>query len=252
MKINSLRFPNSAGLMLSARLDTPADGAYHTMALFAHCFTCSKNVNSVAHVSRFLTQEGFAVFRFDFTGLGDSQGDFGDTNFATNVDDLCCAAKFLAQNYQAPKLLIGHSLGGTAVIQAALRISAAKALVTIGSPADPKHVLTHIDTAVPDIQSKGEAIVDLADRSFRIKKQYIDNLEQTDIKPALKTINKAILILHSPLDDTVGIEHAGVLFQAARHPKSFISLDRADHLLSKKSDAKYVAGVIAVWVRHYL
>ena len=252
MKIISLRFENTKGLMLSARLDLPVDGAYHTMALFAHCFTCSKNINPVAHVSRYLTQKGFAVFRFDFTGLGDSQGDFADTNFATNVEDLNCAAEFLAQNYQAPKLLIGHSLGGTAVIQAASRISAAKALVTIGSPADPKHVLTHIYAAVPDIQSKQEAIVDLAGRSFRIKKQFIDNLEQADIKPALKTINRAVLILHSPLDDTVGIEHAGALFQTARHPKSFISLDRADHLLSKKSDAKYVAGVIAVWVRHYL
>jgi putative redox protein len=252
MKFKTLHFSNVAGLLLSARLDVPLDGKYHAMALFAHCFTCTKNVNFAVHVSKFLTLKGFAVFRFDFTGLGESQGDFAETNFATNVDDLILAARFLMKNYQAPKLLIGHSLGGTAVIQAASKIPAAKALVTIGSPADPKHVLTHLHDAVSTIQSEGEAVVGLAGRSFRIKRQFIDNLKQTDLTPLLKDLNKAILILHSPLDNIVGIEHAGTLFQAARHPKSFISLYGADHLLSKRDDAEYTANVIAAWAQRYL
>jgi putative redox protein len=252
MKFKSLHFSNVAGLLLSARLDIPFNGKYHTMALFAHCFTCTKNIHFAAHVSKILVQKGFAVFRFDFTGLGESEGDFAETNFATNVDDLILAAQFLMKNYQGPKLLIGHSLGGTAVIRAASKIPTAKALVTIGSPADPKHVLTHLQGAVAAIQSKGEAVVDLAGRPFRIKKQFIDNLEQTDLIPLLKDLNKAILILHSPLDDIVGIEHAAKLFQGARHPKSFISLHRSDHLLSEKDDAEYVANVITAWIQRYL
>ena len=252
MKIKMMNFPNAAGVALSARMDFPAQGDYHAVALFAHCFTCTKNINSAAYISSYLTRQGFAVFRFDFTGLGGSQGDFAETNFATNVEDLVSAAEFLGENYQAPQLLIGHSLGGTAVIQAAGRIASSKALVTIGSPADPRHVLTHLKDAVDKIEESGEAVVNLAGRPFRIKKQFITDLEQTDLGSVLKHLNKAILILHSPTDNTVGIEHAGALFQTARHPKSFISLDRTDHLLSRKIDAEYAAGIIAAWVRRYL
>lgn len=252
MKFKPLRFSNPDGLALSGRLDLPPEGDYHTVILFAHCFTCGKNVHAAAHISRFLAAKGFAMFRFDFTGLGESQGDFAETNFATNVADLAAAALFLEQNHQAPKVLIGHSLGGAAVIQAAGRIPSAAALVTIGAPADPGHVLTHLDDAKEIIASNGEAVVNLAGRPFRIKKQFLDDLEQSSLAPALKKLNKAILIMHSPIDNTVGIEQAGTLFQMARHPKSFVSLDRADHLLTSKADAEYAAGVIAAWVRRYL
>jgi alpha-beta hydrolase superfamily lysophospholipase len=234
------------------RLDLPPEGDYHTVVLFAHCFTCGKNVHAAAHISRFLAQKGFALFRFDFTGLGESQGDFAETSFATNVADLVAAAQFLERNHQAPRVLIGHSLGGAAVIQAADRIPSAAALVTIGAPADPRHVLTHLDAAKETIMTQGEAVVNLAGRPFRLKKRFIDDLERSDPKAALKKLNRAILILHSPIDNTVGIEQAGALFQMARHPKSFVSLDRADHLLTAKPDAEYAAGVIAAWVQRYL
>lgn len=247
-----MRFLSAAGLQLSGRLDYPAGEKYHSMVLFAHCFTCTKNVNSAAHISKFLTGRGFAVFRFDFTGLGASQGDFSDTNFATNVEDIVYASKFLSDNYQAPKVLIGHSLGGTAVLQAAAKIRSAKAVVTIGSPADPRHVLTHLSGATSVIRSEGEAVVNLAGRPFLIKKQFLEDLETRDLGPVLKKMTQAILIMHSPIDDTVGIEHAGALFKTARHPKSFISLDHADHLLSQKSDAQYAASIIAAWVQRYL
>jgi len=252
MNFKSIKFSNAAGQALSARMDFPDDGKYHSVIIFAHCFTCSKNVNSAAYLSRFLIQKGFAVFRFDFTGLGESQGDFAETNFATNVEDLLAASQYVAKNYDPPKIMIGHSLGGAAVIKAAARVDSVKALVTIGAPSDPRHVFNHLRQAFPMIQSKGEAMVDLAGRSFRIKKQFIEDLEKSDLKSALENLKKAILILHSPMDNTVGIEHAGALFQTARHPKSFVSLDQADHLLSRKDDAEYAAGIIAAWVQKYL
>lgn len=252
MNFKSIRFLNAAGLELSARFDYPEEGDYHSVVLFAHCFTCTKNINSAAYVSRFLARKGFAVFRFDFTGLGASQGDFSDTNFATNVTDIISASEFLGDHYQTPKMFIGHSLGGAAVIQAAAHIKSLKAVVTIGSPADPRHVLTHLNEATPLIRSKGEAVVNLSGRPFLIKKQFIDNLEKSDLGPVLKNLSKAILIMHSPTDDIVGIEHAGALFKTARHPKSFISLDGTDHLLSRKADAEYAASIITAWAQRYL
>jgi alpha-beta hydrolase superfamily lysophospholipase len=252
MKFKQVRFYNAAGLQLSGRIDLPLEENFHTLVVFAHCFTCGKNANSAAYISRFMTQKGFGIFRFDFTGLGESQGDFSDTNFATNVQDLIYAAKFLTENYQSPKVLIGHSLGGSAVIQAATQLDSVKAVVTIGSPADPKHVLTHLSTSAPVIETKGEAMVDLGGRPFKIKRQFIEDLKQNRMDNALRNLNKALLVMHSPLDNIVGIDHAAMLFQKARHPKSFISLDGADHLLVRKTDAEYAAAVITAWLARYL
>ncbi len=252
MNFKRLTFINDVGLSLSGRMDLPSGDVYHNVILFAHCFTCGKNVNSAAYISRFLTARGFGVFRFDFTGLGESQGDFSETNFDTNVRDLISAANFLKQNFKGPGVMIGHSLGGTAAIQAAVHLPAVKAVITIGSPADPQHLLTHIKEATCEIESKGEAVVDLAGRRFKLKKQFIEDLKQSKLDAALKNLNKAILVMHSPTDDTVGIDQAGIIFGKARHPKSFVSLNGADHLLARKQDAEYAADVISAWVMRYL
>jgi uncharacterized OsmC-like protein/alpha/beta superfamily hydrolase len=252
MQFKKLEFKNKDGHSLSARLDLPVGHKPQAFALFAHCFTCSKNTKAVAHISRALSREGLAVLRFDFTGLGESEGDFADTNFSSNVDDLVAAADFLKSAYQAPKLLIGHSLGGSAVIQAAARIPASKAVVTIAAPADPRHLTYALGSAIQTIKRKGEAQVNLAGRTFKLKKQFLDDLQFINMQAALTNLNKALLILHSPIDDTVAIENAAQIFQSARHPKSFISLDRADHLLSNPQDSLYAGSVIAAWALKYI
>jgi uncharacterized OsmC-like protein/alpha/beta superfamily hydrolase len=252
MQFKKLEFKNKDGHSLSARLDLPVDGKPAAFALFAHCFTCSKNIKAIAHISRALTREGLAVLRFDFTGLGESEGDFADTNFSSNVDDLISAAEFLKSDYQAPKILIGHSLGGAAVIQAAGRIPSSKAVVTIAAPADPQHLTHALGSAIQTIKSHGEAEVSLAGRTFKLKKQFIDDLQFINMKETLKNLNKALLVLHSPIDQTVAIENAAQIFQAARHPKSFISLDKADHLLSNPEDSLYAGSVIAAWALKYV
>jgi len=252
MQFKKHEFKNKDGQTLSARLDLPLDGRPLAYALFAHCFTCSKNIKAIAHISRALTREGLAVLRFDFTGLGESEGDFADTNFSSNVDDLVAAADFLESNYEAPRILIGHSFGGAAVLQAAARISASTAVVTIAAPADPQHVKQALGSLTETIQSRGEADVNLAGRKFTLKKQFLDDLEFVNIKATLQNLNRALLVLHSPLDETVGIENAAQIFQAARHPKSFISLDKADHLLSDPEDSLYAGSVIAAWALKYI
>jgi len=252
MSSKNLKFKGSGGDQLSARLDLPADGRPEAYALFAHCFTCSKNLKSVNYISRALTRERVAVLRFDFTGLGESEGDFADTNFSTNVTDLVAAADFMAQAYEAPKILIGHSLGGAAVLKAAKNIPASKAVAVIGAPADPAHVMRHFEKHHETIARDGEAEIAIEGRPFRIKKQFLDDLGETQLEEAVRNLRKALLIFHSPLDNTVGIDNAGRLFQYARHPKSFISLDQADHLLLNATDARYVGGMIASWVRKYL
>lgn len=252
MQFKKLEFKNKDGQTLSARLDLPVDGKPLAYALFAHCFTCSKNIKAIAHISRALTREGIAVLRFDFTGLGESEGDFADTNFSSNVDDLILAADFLKSNYEAPELLIGHSFGGAAVLQAAARISASKAVVTIASPADPQHVKHILGSATDTIQNRGQADVSLAGRTFTLKKQFLDDLEFVNMNKTLQKLNRALLVLHSPIDETVGIENAAQIFQAARHPKSFISLDTADHLLSKPNDSLYAGAVISAWALKYV
>ncbi|MGD8654082.1 MAG: alpha/beta fold hydrolase, partial [Desulfobacterales bacterium] len=192
------------------------------------------------------------VMRFDFTGLGESEGDFADTNFSSNVDDLIVAAEFLKADYEAPKILIGHSFGGAAVLQAADRISSATAVVTIAAPADPRHVAQSLGSVTQIIQSRGEAEVSLAGRTFKLKKQFFDDLQLVNMKEVLKNLNPALLVLHSPVDETVGIENAAQIFQAARHPKSFISLDKADHLLTQQTDSLYAGAVIAAWAAKYI
>jgi putative redox protein len=252
MQFINLEFKNKDGQTLSARLDLPVDGKPVAYALFAHCFTCSKNIKAIAHISRALTREGLAVLRFDFTGLGESEGNFGDTNFSSNVDDLIVAADFLKSNYQAPGILIGHSFGGAAVLQAAGRIPSSTAVVTIAAPSDPQHVTRALGSAAASIQNQGQADVTLAGRTFTLKKQFLDDLDFVNMAETLKNLDRAILVLHSPIDETVGIENAAQIFQTARHPKSFISLDKADHLLTNSEDSLYAGSVIAAWARKYV
>jgi uncharacterized OsmC-like protein/alpha/beta superfamily hydrolase len=252
MQLKKLEFKNKDGHTLSARLDLPVGGKPAAFALFAHCFTCSKNTKAIAHISRALTREGIAVLRFDFTGLGESEGNFSDTNFSSNVDDLITAADFLKSDYQAPQILIGHSLGGAAVIQAAGRIPSSKAVATIAAPADPRHLTHALGSAIQTIKRQGEAEVSLAGRTFKLKKQFLDDLQFVNMKETLKNLSKALLVLHSPIDETVAIENAAQIFQAARHPKSFISLDKSDHLLSNSQDSLYAGSVIAAWALKYI
>lgn len=252
--MNSVRikFPNEQGHLLSARLELPVSGKPKAYAVFAHCFTCSKNLNAVGHISSALTGKGIAVLRFDFTGLGQSEGDFADSNFSSNISDLIAAYKYLEDHYAAPQIFIGHSLGGAAVLNAAGFLPALKAVVTIGAPADPPHVKHLFTSSMDEIVAKGEAEVSIGGRPFKIKKQFIDDLENTDANKRIKELNKALLILHSPQDATVGIENAAQIYTAARHPKSFISLDGADHLMTREVDSLYVGDVISSWVVRYI
>lgn len=238
--------------MLSARLELPADENPHAFALFAHCFTCSKNLNAIRNISSALCLNGVAVLRFDFTGLGESEGDFSETNFVSNIDDLICAAKFLEENYQSPVLMIGHSLGGTATLVAAKEISSVKAVVTIGSPFDPNHI-KHLFIAAPEGADKSETVtVNIGGRPFPMKKDLIDKLDETNMEATIKGLRKALLVLHSPQDAIVEIDNAAAIYAAALHPKSFISLDTADHLLSKENDSIYAGQIIASWLNKYI
>ena len=252
MPVQTLSFPNDHGDQLAARLSLPPDGRPVAYALFAHCFTCNRNLNAVRRISQEMSDHGMAVLQFDFTGLGDSEGDFSDTGFASNVDDLVAAARYLASHHEAPRVLIGHSLGGAAVLKAAGSIPSCKAVVTIGAPADPKHVARLIGDARETIEQTGQATVTLAGRSFLIKKQFLEDLEETRMEETIHGLRRALLVCHSPIDQTVGIENAARIFQAAMHPKSFLSLDRADHLLSSEADAFYVGRAAAAWATRYL
>ncbi len=252
MRSEKLMLPNSTGQQLAARLDLPVDGKPIAYALFAHCFTCTKNLRAVTNISRALTQEGFGVLRFDFTGLGESEGDFADTNFSSNVDDLVEAANFLGEAYMAPQLLVGHSLGGAAVLQAAAQIPASAAVVTIGAPASPEHVKHTFMDSLATIAEKGEATVKLAGRPFTIKKQFLDDLAANKMQDTIRNLKRPLLVMHAPLDNTVGIDNAAEIFTAAKHPKSFISLDDADHLLTAAADSRYVGSTIAAWVQKYI
>jgi len=244
-------FPNSSGEILSGRLEMPL-GKPKAYALFAHCFTCSKDIVAPNIISKTLAENGIAVLRFDFTGLGNSQGDFANTNFSSNVEDLLSACKSLGEEFAPPEILIGHSLGGAAVLKAAKKIETVKALVTIGSPSNIEHVKHQFGNEVSQIEKEGKAKVILAGREFTIKKQFIDDLTKVSILEDLKEIKKALLVMHSPIDDTVSIEHASKIFTSAKHPKSFVTLDKADHLLMKKQDAKYAGEVIGSWALRYI
>ena len=251
MPSEKIRFPGSTGDLLTARLDYP-DRDVAAWALFAHCFTCSKDLKAVVNLSRALNGAGLAVMRFDFTGLGESEGDFADTSFASNVDDLVAAARYLEAEHAAPKILVGHSLGGAAVIQAAADVPAAVAVATIGAPADPAHVMHLLTGSIDEIREEGEAEVMLAGRKFRIGEKFLDDLEETRQNELIGALDRALIIFHSPVDMIVGIENAARIYATARHPKSFISLDQADHLLTDPSDASYVGEVLAAWARKYI
>ena len=246
-----VEFKGSQGGMIAARLELP-DGLPRAYALFAHCFTCSKDIFAAARIAGGLADAGIAVLRFDFTGLGASEGDFANTNFSSNVEDLLRAAAFLRERYKAPSILVGHSLGGAAVLAAAGRLDEVRAVATIAAPADPGHVAHLLAEARPEIEARGEAEVVLAGRSFRIQKQFLEDIEGHRLSDAIGKLKKALLVFHAPRDAIVGIENASVIFQAAKHPKSFISLDRADHLLSRREDARYVASVLAAWAARYV
>ncbi len=252
MSLSKITFSNAQGQTLSGRLELPADQHPHNFALFAHCFTCTKNLSAVRNISRALTSQGFGVLRFDFTGLGESEGDFEDTNFSGNVEDLIAAANYLSQHYKAPSLLVGHSLGGAAAIFAASQIDTIKAVATVGAPSNPIHVQHLLKSSINEIETTGQAIVHLSGRDFTIKKQFIDDLETKSLPDTVKHLGKAILVLHSPQDTTVGIKNAEEIYRAARHPKSFVSLDGADHLLMNKEDSLYTGNVIARWSSRYV
>ena len=244
-------FPGAFGTSLAARLDAPA-GPPLAYAVFAHCFTCSKESKAAAAISAALAEKGFSVLRFDFTGLGGSEGDFANTNFSSNVDDLVAAADFLRREHRAPALLVGHSLGGTAVLAAASRIPEAAAVATIGSPFDPNHVLGLIKDSVEKIDREGDARVGIGGRDFRIKKQFLDDIRAHKIGAAVERLGKALMVMHSPRDAIVNIDNAARIFIAAKHPKSFVSLDPADHLLLRREDALYAAELLAAWASRYL
>lgn len=252
MASKRISFTNREGLELSAALDTPSVAGVRAYAIFAHCFTCSKNLQAVRTISRALCSQGIAVLRFDFTGLGRSEGEFGDTNFSTNLSDLECAAEYLRHNHEAPKLMIGHSLGGSAAIYAAALIAEIEAVGTIGAPSSPAHVQHLISSGREEIEEQGEAIVDIGGRPFTVKKQFLEDITSHRLQEVLRDLRKPILVMHSPQDATVGIENAGEIYSAAWHPKSFISLDGADHLLSQKNDADYAGQMISTWAGRYL
>lgn len=247
-----ITFLNDEGVQLTGLLNLPEDEKPIAFALFAHCFTCTKNLLAAANIARALGRQGIAVLRFDFTGLGESLGDFSETNFSTEVADLKAAARFLEQHYRAPKILIGHSLGGTAVLHAAAKISSVKAVVTIAAPFDPAHIVGLLQDSREQIERAGEATVSIAGRSFTVRKEFIDDVLAQNPGEVIAGLKIALLIMHSPRDLIVGIDQAADIYQAARHPKSFVSLDPADHLLSRKEDSLYAGRVIATWVRRYL
>ena len=251
MNSKKIEFSGSTGEQLSAKIDLP-DGEPKAYALFAHCFTCSKDLKAVGNITKALAEIGIATFRFDFTGLGQSTGDFADTNFSSNVDDLVKAFEYMSEELTAPSILIGHSLGGAAVLQASHKMETVKAVVTIAAPAEPAHVKENFEMSLDEIEEKGQAKVTLAGRPFTIKKQFIDDLEETRMKDFIHNLGKALIVFHSPIDNTVGIENAGKIFTAAKHPKSFISLDKADHLLSEKEDSVYIGKVLGTWAEKYI
>lgn len=242
-------FPGAYGFNLSAILELPSRTP-QAFALFAHCFTCSKDTIAAVRISRALTAFGIAVLRFDFTGLGSSDGDFANTNFSSNVSDLLQAVNFLRSSYQAPQILIGHSFGGAAILAVAAQVPEAKAVITIGTPADPTDIKNLLTGKIEEIQTSGEAEVELGNRKFKIKKQFLDDLDKTHFLSKIPELNKSLLIFHSPQDKIVDIKNAEEIFNAAKFPKSFISLDGADHLLSRREDAIYVAKIVSIWAAH--
>lgn len=251
MPSQRVEFPGSLGHMLAGRLDTP-DGATRAWALFAHCFTCSKDTKAAAYIAQALARAGYAVLRFDFTGLGDSEGDFADTNFSSNVEDLIAAAGWLRDQHGPATLLIGHSLGGAAVLAATECIADARAVVTLGAPFDPAHVAHQFGPSLQAIEADGQAQVHLGGRPFTIRRSFIDDINSQAQEQRIRELRRPLLVMHSPVDSVVGVDNARRIFEAALHPKSFVALDGTDHLLTRAVDARFAAAVIAAWAARYL
>ena len=249
--MEKITFKGDAGQELAARIDLP-NSDIKSYALFAHCFTCTKDIFAAARIAKTLTQNDIAVIRFDFTGLGASEGDFANTNFSSNVEDIVAAANFMREKFKAPSILIGHSLGGSAILAAAEKIPEARSVVTLGSPADVAHVAHNFKGDREKIMRDGEADICLVGRPFKIKKQFIEDIEGVKLQRHVNSLKKALLVMHAPLDETVGIENAEQIFSWAKHPKSYVSLDHSDHLISRKEDAEYAGNVIATWASKYL
>ena len=251
MPTEKLTFTGHAGDTLAARLDVP-NGPHLATAIFAHCFTCSKDITAARRIAARLSSMGIAVLRFDFTGLGHSEGEFENTSFTSNVDDLMAAYQALGARGMSPSLIIGHSLGGAAVLKAAPMMDSIKAVVTIGAPFDPEHVTHNFANAIPQILDQGVAEVSLGGRPFRIGKNFVEDVSKANLKASIAKLGASLLVLHAPRDATVGVENASDIFLAAKHPKSFVTLDDADHLISRPKDAEYAADVIAAWSKRYL
>jgi len=252
MPVEKIKFLNPQGKELAGQLELPIHQHPHNYVIFSHCFTCGKNLTAIRMISRELASQGFAVLRFDFTGLGESDGDFADTNFSSNVGDLIAAADYLKTHYTSPALLIGHSFGGTAALMASSKIDSIKAVVTIAAPSEPEHVQHLLEQDIDEINTSGKAVVNLAGRQFTIKQQFLDDLKQQSMSEIIHQLRKPLLVMHAPQDNTVGISNAENIYRAAVHPKSFVTLDNADHLLSKADDARYAGSVIAGWAQRYV
>lgn len=246
-----VRFKSSKGIELAGIVDYPS-ASPHGFVMLAHCFTCTKDLAAESRIAKALVVAGWAVLRLDFAGLGESEGTFSDTNFSSNVSDLIAAAQYLEKEHEAPSIMIGHSLGGTATLAAAPSIPSVRAVVTIGSPFDPAHVTKQFKKYIDEIQEKGEAEVDLAGRKFLIKQQFLNDLVKHDLADQVRNLRKSLLVFHAPQDKTVSIDEAAKIYQHAKHPKSFVSLDTANHLLTNKEDAEYVGHTIAAWAARYV
>lgn len=251
MSINKIEFEGSQGDLLAARLDLPA-GPPRAFAIFAHCFTCSKDILAASRIAGALSAKGIAVLRFDFTGLGHSEGEFANTNFSSNIQDLLRAADWLREHHSPPSLLIGHSLGGAAVLAAAGEIDEVVGVATIGAPFDPQHVSQLFEEQRDEIEQAGIAEVKLAGRKFTIQRQFLEDLNAHTMADKIGSLRRALIVFHAPLDNVVGIDNAARIFQAAKHPKCFVSLDDADHMLTRRPDSQYVADVLSAWAGRYL
>ncbi|MCH2034974.1 MAG: alpha/beta hydrolase [Tenacibaculum sp.] len=251
MKRSKLTIPNDKGYQLNAFLELPANQKPEFYAIFAHCFTCTSSLNAVKNISRVLTNYGFGVVRFDFTGLGKSEGEFHESHFSANVTDLIAVSNYMEEHFQAPSLLVGHSLGGAAVITAASKLTSVKAIATIGAPADVEHVTHLFSHGINEVQEKGEVDINIGGRPFKINRDFVDNFTKTDLPEIVRSLRKPILIMHSPIDRIVGIKNAEKIYVNAHHPKSFVTLDNADHLLTNSEDSKYAGNVIGTWVQRY-
>ncbi len=253
MAQQKITFTGALGEPLDARLDTPDSGIIRGYVLFAHCFTCGKDLSTINRLARALGKEDIALFRFDFTGLGLSNGDFANTNFSSNVQDLLAAAAFMRQELAPPAIMMGHSLGGTATLVAAGQVPEVQGVATIGAPADTEHVLHHFADQMETIEQQGEAEVSLVGRPFRVRRHFLEDARAQNVSAAIAGLRRPLLIMHSPRDETVGIDNARVIYEAAKHPKSFISLDQADHLLmNDPKDSRYVARVLSAWASWHL